>query len=71
MVRFEHITAEFVLEFCALKDLAEELRNTLLRGRDLAPFTGPYKDRNVMYGVMINVFNKAISRLGKESQVNA
>jgi hypothetical protein len=66
MVGFEHITAEFAPEFFGLKDLAEELRNVLFRSRDLAPFTGTYKDRNIMYGGMINVFNKVISRLGKE-----
>ncbi|KAG9237290.1 hypothetical protein BJ875DRAFT_533004 [Amylocarpus encephaloides] len=65
MVGFEDITAEFSPEFCGLKDLAEELRNTLLRGRDLAPFTGTYKDRSIMYDGTINAFNKAISHLGK------
>jgi hypothetical protein len=50
MVEFEEITAEFAPEFspefCGLKDLAEELRNTLLRsyrrswgnGKDVAPY---------------------------------
>jgi hypothetical protein len=64
MVGFEDVTTEFAPEFCGLKDLAEELRNTLFRSRDLAPFTGTY-DR------MINAFNKTISRLGKEQQANS
>jgi hypothetical protein len=66
MVGFKDITAEFALEFCGLKDLAEELRSTLFRSRDPAPFTGTYKDRSIMYYGMINAFNKAISHLGKE-----
>lgn len=57
--------------FAALfKDLAKELRNTLFRSQDLAPFTGTYKDRSIMYDRMINTFNKAISHLGKELQAN-
>ncbi|KAF8847632.1 hypothetical protein BDZ45DRAFT_754708 [Acephala macrosclerotiorum] len=56
----------FAPEFYGLKDLAEELRNTLFRSRDLAPFTGTYKDRSVMYNGIINAFNKAISHLRKE-----
>ena len=59
-------STEFAPEFCGLKDLAEELRNTLVRSRDLAPFTGTYKDRSIMYAGMINAFNKAISHLGME-----
>jgi serine/threonine protein kinase len=66
MVGFEDVTAEFALSFIVLKGLAEELRNVLFRGRDLAPFTGTYKDRSIMYAGMINAFNKAISHLGKE-----
>ncbi|KAL5318088.1 hypothetical protein ACEPPN_015192 [Leptodophora sp. 'Broadleaf-Isolate-01'] len=64
MVGFEDITAEFAPEFCGLKDLAEELRNVLfpIRGK---LFTGTYKDRSIMYGGMINAFNKAINHLGK------
>jgi len=50
----------------SFKDLAEELKNTLFRSRDLAPFTGTYKNRNIVYDGMINAFNKAISYLGKE-----
>jgi hypothetical protein len=68
MVGFEDITAEFSLEFCCLKDLAEELRNVLFRSRDLAPFTGTYKDRSIMYGGMIDAFQKAIDKLDKESR---
>jgi serine/threonine protein kinase len=71
MVGFEDVTAEFAPEFCGLKDLAEDLRNVLFRSRDLAPFTGTYKDRNIMYGGMIDAFNKAISCLERESQVKA
>jgi hypothetical protein len=37
MVGFEDIIAEFAPEFCGLKDLAKELRDTLFRSRDLAP----------------------------------
>ncbi|RFU32678.1 hypothetical protein B7463_g3638, partial [Scytalidium lignicola] len=65
MVGFDHITAEFTPEFSAVKDLAEELRNVLFRSRDLAPFTGTYKDYNIMYDGMINAFDKAISHLEK------
>ncbi|KAH9205216.1 hypothetical protein DL95DRAFT_528943 [Leptodontidium sp. 2 PMI_412] len=64
MVGFEDVTSEFAPQFCGLKDLAEELRNTLFRSRDLAPFTGTYKDRSIMYDGMINAFNVAISHLG-------
>jgi len=70
MVGFEDVTTEFAPEFCGLKDLAEELRNTLFRSRDLAPFTGTYNNRSIMYDGMINAFNKAISHLGKEQQAN-
>jgi hypothetical protein len=66
-----NITAEFAPEFYGLKDLAEELRNVLFRSRDLASFTGTYKDRSIIYGGMINAFNKAISSLEREAQVNA
>ena len=59
------------MQFCGLKDLAEELRNTLFRSRDLAPFTGTYKDCSIMYDGMINAFNKAISHLGKEQLANS
>jgi hypothetical protein len=31
MVGFENVTTEFAPEFCGLKDLAEELKNTLFR----------------------------------------
>jgi hypothetical protein len=39
-------------EFYGFKDLAEELRNTLFRSRD--PFTGIYKNCNIIYNRMIN-----------------
>ena len=62
-------SAEFAPEFTNLKDLAEDLRDVLfpIRGK---LFTATYKDRNIMYGGMINAFNKAITHLEKES-VNA
>jgi hypothetical protein len=66
MVGFEDITAEFALKFVSLKGLAEELRNILFRGRDLAPFTGTYKDRSIMYDGIIDAFERAISRLANE-----
>jgi hypothetical protein len=64
MVGFKDVISEFAPEFCGFKDLAEELRNTLFRSRDLAPFTGIYQDCSIMYNGMINAFNKAISHLG-------
>lgn len=69
MVGFEDITAEFAPKFNNLRDLAEDLRDVPfpIRGR---LFIGTYKDRNVMYGGMINAFNKAITHLEKES-INA
>ena len=66
MVGFEDVTAEFAPVFTGLKGLAEELRNVLFRSRDLAPFTGTYKDRSIMYDGMISAFSKAISRLERE-----
>jgi hypothetical protein len=66
IVGFGDITSEFAPEFGGLKDLAEELRNVLFRSRDLAPFTRTYKDHNIMYNGMINVFNGVIDRLRKE-----
>jgi hypothetical protein len=68
MVGFEDVTVEFAPEFTNLKDLAEDLRDALfpIRGK---LFTGTYKDRNIMYGRMINAFNKAITHL--EESVNA
>jgi hypothetical protein len=62
MVGFEDVTAQFAPEFTNLKDLAEDLRDVLfpIRGK---LFTGTYKDRNIMYGGMINAFNKAITHL--------
>jgi hypothetical protein len=71
MVGFEDITADFAPEFCGHKDLAEDLSNTLFRSRDLAPFTGTYRDCSIMYDGTINAFNKAISHLGKEQQANS
>jgi hypothetical protein len=70
MVGFEDITAEFAPEFISLEDLAEDLRDVLfpIRGK---LFTGTYKDRSIMYEGMTHAFNKAISGLGKEPQVNA
>jgi hypothetical protein len=70
MVGFEDIIAEFAPQFCDLKDLAEELRIVLfpICGK---LFTGTYKDRSIMYGGIINTFNKAISHLGKGSLVNS
>lgn len=64
IVGFKDVISEFAPEFCGFKDLAEELRNTLFRSRDLAPFTGIYQDCSIMYNGMINAFNKAISHLG-------
>jgi hypothetical protein len=63
MVGLEDVTAEFATEFSDLKDLAEDLRDVLfpIRGK---LFIGAYKDRNIMYGGMINAFNKAITHLG-------
>lgn len=62
MVGFEDIIVEFALEFTNLKDLAEDLRDVLfpIRGK---LFTGTYKDCNIIYGGMINIFNKAITHL--------
>jgi hypothetical protein len=68
MVGFEDVTVEFAPKFCVLKSLAEELRDVLFRGRDLAPFTGTYRDRSIMYDGMINAFNQAIGHLGKEER---
>ena len=59
MDRFEDTPACVCTRICGLKDLTEELRNTLFRSRDLAPFTGTYKDRSIMYNRMISAFNKA------------
>jgi regulator of extracellular matrix RemA (YlzA/DUF370 family) len=62
VVGFEDVTAEFTPEFTNLKDLAENLRDVLfpIRGK---LFTGTYKDRNIIYGAMINAINKAITYL--------
>lgn len=64
MVGFEDITitSEFAPQFHCLKELAEGLRNVLfpLRG---TLFIGTYKDRNIMYDGMIDVFHKAIDGL--------
>jgi hypothetical protein len=35
----------------------------LFRTRDLASFTGTYKDSSIMYDGMVNVFDKAIGGL--------
>ncbi|KAI1655018.1 hypothetical protein F4813DRAFT_392009 [Daldinia decipiens] len=66
MVGFDHVTAEFAPQFIPLKGLAEELRDVLFGRRDMAPFTGTYKDHSIMYSGMINAFNKVISGLRKE-----
>ena len=71
MARFDDITAEFTPEFINLKDLANELRNVLFPVHDKFFFVGTYKDCNIMYGGMIEAFNKAISRLGKDPLVEA
>ncbi|KAF4625869.1 hypothetical protein G7Y89_g12294 [Cudoniella acicularis] len=65
MVGFEDITVEFAPEFINLRQLAEDLMDVLfpIRGK---LFIGTYKDRNIMYGGIINAFNKAISHLGEE-----
>ena len=69
MLGFEDVTVEFEPEFYCLKDLDEELRNVIFHNRDLAPFTGTYKDRSIMYDGMVSVFRKAIGCL--ESSVKA
>jgi len=65
---FEGIIAEFAPRFENLKPLARELRHVLFPIRDGAIFTGTFRDRDIMYDGMINAFNKAIGRLGKEEQ---
>lgn len=64
MVKFKDITTKFTLEFCGLKDLAEELRNILFLIRSKL-FTRTYKDRSIVYRGIINTFNKAINHLEK------
>lgn len=52
-------------------NVPEFLRNVLFPIHGKIFFTGIYKDRNIMYGWLIDVFNRAIRRLEKEPQVNA
>jgi hypothetical protein len=51
--------------------LAHELRNVLFPIRDGAIFIGAFRDNDIMYDGMIETFNRAIGRLGKEEQANA
>ncbi len=69
--RFENVIVEFTSQFENLKPLARELRQVLFLIRDGAIFTGTFHDYVIMYHGMINVFNKAIGRLGKEEQAIA
>ena len=70
MVFFDDITAGFAPGFIKLKDLANELKNVLffpIHAKSF--FAGTFEDHNIMYRGMIEAFNKAISRLGKDPQV--
>jgi hypothetical protein len=69
--RFENVIVEFTSQFENLKPLARELRQVLFPIRDGAIFTGTFHDHVIMYHGMINAFNKAIGRLGKEEQAIA
>jgi hypothetical protein len=48
------------------KQLARELRSAILLIRDRSIFTGTFRDNGIMYNGMIEAFNRAIGRLGKE-----
>jgi hypothetical protein len=65
---FENVVAEFVPQFEHPKQLARELRNVLFPIRDGAIFTRTFRDNDIMYDGMIEAFNGAIGRLGKEDQ---
>ena len=67
---FEDIITEFALKFKDLKELARELRSVLFPIKDGAIFTGTFRDHDIMYDGMINVFGRGIGRLGKEEQPN-
>jgi len=68
---FEDIITEFALEFEEQKQLARELRNILFPIKDGAIFIGTFRDHDIMYDGMINAFNRAIDRMGKEEQAIA
>jgi hypothetical protein len=53
-----------------LSHLAEYLRDILFPFQGKL-FTGMYKDRNLIYGGMINAINKEISQLERELPVDA
>jgi hypothetical protein len=68
---FEDILTEFAPKFEGLKQLARELRSVLFPIKDGAIFTGIFRDHDIMYDGIINVFSRAIGRLGKEEQAIA
>jgi hypothetical protein len=58
MVEFERISKELAPYLCVLKDLVGELRDVLSPSRGPAPFTGTYKDGNIIYDGIINTFSR-------------
>ena len=69
MVGFKDDIAEFSPNFIGLKDLAEELCDVLFHSKELAPFTGTYKDRSIMDDGMLNAFNKKIYQIEENLRV--
>ncbi|EFR01293.1 FunK1 protein kinase [Nannizzia gypsea CBS 118893] len=64
---FEDILREFPPELDSVKPLCKELRSLLFPIRGGAIFTGTPKDPEILYGPIINAFDKAIGGIkGKE-----
>ncbi|KAH8598614.1 hypothetical protein B0O99DRAFT_700240 [Bisporella sp. PMI_857] len=69
--RFENVVVEFAPNFENLKPLARELRYVRFPITEGAIFTGTFHDHNIVYDGMINAFNGAIDRLGKDEHITA
>jgi hypothetical protein len=65
---FKDIINEFAPKFELLKQPAWELWSILFLIKDGTIFTGTFRDQNIMYNGMIEIFNRVIGSLRKEYQ---
>lgn len=65
--RFNIILHEFPPEFNCLKELAKELRMALSPIRPGALFRGTWSDPKKVHTPMLDAFDKAILKIGREN----
>jgi len=68
---FKDIITEFAPKFEKLKQLTRKLQSILFLIKDETIFTNTFRDHNIIYRRIINVFDRAIGCLGKEEQAIA